>query len=274
MVHAVTVRNIYKEFGRLDKSLQQPDKVSAGSGSPVVAALDGVTFEVEEGELFGVLGPSGAGKSTLVRLIATLLLPDKGDIQVFGYNAVKQPEEVQARISRVSGGATFFKKLSAMENLLYCASLYGMRDRETRTRAEEILLRLGLNTRSIYEPMDEQSRGTHQKVSIGCALLSQPRLLLLDEPTTGLDPRSKREVQEVIEDLGNESGLTILLTTQDMDEARNFCERIAILNRGNILALDTPAGIAQIISPGGFEPTLDHVFPELTGAALAEGTMG
>jgi ABC-2 type transport system ATP-binding protein len=204
----------------------------------------------------------------LIRLIATLLLPDRGDIQVFGHDVVNEPMEVQRLINRVSVEASFFKKLSPMENLLYGARLYGMSGRETRPRVEEILIRLGLEKRSIYKPMDEMSRGMQQKVAIARALLSRPRLLLMDEPTTGLDPRSKLEVQAVIRELNQDSGTTILLTTHDMLEADHLCNRIAIIDSGKIVALDTPQGLKKIVSSNGHEPTLEDVFLELTGKAL------
>jgi ABC-2 type transport system ATP-binding protein len=215
-----------------------------------------------------VLGPNGSGKSTLIRLMATLLLPDSGEITVFGHDVVRQSMEVQRLINRVSVEASFFKKLSPMENLLYGARLYGLEGAETRRRVVEILTRLGLEKRSIYQPMEEMSRGMQQKVAIARALLSRPRLLLLDEPTTGLDPRSKREVQAVVRELNQEAGTTILLTTHDMLEADTLCDRIAIIDSGVIVALDTPVGLKKIISPNGHEPTLEEVFLELTGKAL------
>jgi len=266
LVQAIVVNNIYKEFGKVDSALwKQIFNSNSNGDKPVVVAVDHVSFKVEEGEIFGVLGPNGSGKSTLIRLIATLLLPDKGDIQVFDCDAVQQPVEVQRLISLLSVEASFFKKLSPMQNLLYGARQYGMNGNQPRIHVEEILLSLGLNKGAIYEPMDEMSRGMQQKVAIARALLSRPRLLLMDEPTTGLDPRSKREVQEAIRELNHDSGTTILLTTDDVVEADNLCERIAIIDGGKIVALDTPEGLKQILSPNGHEPTLEDVFLELTG---------
>ena len=159
-------------------------------------------LSVEKGEIFGVLGPNGGGKSTLIRLISTLLLPDSGKIyRVWIMMSRNNAMQVQQMINRVSVEASFFKKLSPMENLLYGARLYGMDGKQTRKQVVEILTRLGLEKRSIYSPMEEMSRGMQQKVAIARALLSHPQLLLLDEPTTGLDPRSKREVQAVIREL-------------------------------------------------------------------------
>jgi len=271
MTQAIIVHDVYKKFGKPDGSIwKQVFRPNSNGQKPIVVAVDNVSFKVKEGEIFGVLGPNGSGKSTLIRLIATLLLPDRGDIQVFGHDVVNEPMEVQRLINRVSVEASFFKKLSPMENLLYGARLYGMSGREIRPRVEEILFRLGLEKRSIYKPMDEMSRGMQQKVAIARALLSRPRLLLMDEPTTGLDPRSKREVQEVIRELNQDSGTTILLTTHDMLEADQLCDRIAIIDNGKIVALDTPQGLMKIISPNVYEPTLEDGFLELTGKALVK----
>jgi ABC-2 type transport system ATP-binding protein len=238
-------------------------------GTVSVMAVNHVSFEVREGEIFGVLGPNGSGKSTLIRLIATLLLPDGGSITIFGHDVVRESLRVQALINRVSVEASFFKKLSPMENLMYGARLYGLNARETRKDIVRILTRLGLEERSITSPMEEMSRGMQQKVAIARALLTRPRVLLLDEPTTGLDPRSKREVQAVVRELRDQHGVTILLTTHDMTEADTLCDRIAILDKGCVVALDTPAGLKRLVAPtNGKEPTLEDVFLELTGRAL------
>jgi ABC-2 type transport system ATP-binding protein len=271
MTQAIAVNEVYKKFGKPGGSFWKQIIGSRTNGDkPVVVAVDNVSFEVQQGEIFGVLGPNGSGKSTLIRLIATLLLPDSGAIQVFGHDVVAEPVAVQRLINRVSVEASFFKKLSPMENLLFGARLYGLQGGETRQRIEDILIRLGLEKRAIYKPMEEMSRGMQQKVAIARALLSRPRLLLLDEPTTGLDPRSKREVQAVIRQLNQESGTTILLTTHDMLEAEVLCDRIAIIDSGVIVALDTPQGLKEIISPNGHDPTLEDVFLELTGKRLVK----
>ena len=273
MSQAVIVNEVYKRFGKPNGSWwQRPRKAnpSTNGHKPQVVAVDRVSFSVRTGEIFGVLGPNGSGKSTLIRLIATLLLPDSGTIQVFGQDVVRQPMQVQRQINRVSVEASFFKKLSPMENLVYGARLYGLDGGETRRRVVEILTRLGLEKRVIYQPMEEMSRGMQQKVAIARALLSRPRLLLLDEPTTGLDPRSKREVQAVIRELNQEHGTTILLTTHDMLEADGLCERIAIIDSGKIVALDTPQALKQSITSNSHEPTLEDVFLELTGKSLVK----
>ncbi len=235
-----------------------------------VVAVDDVTMNVSRGEIYGILGPNGSGKSTLVRLLSTLLIPDEGEVKVFGLDITKNEMEVKRMINRVSVDAAFFKKLSPLENLLYGARLYGMPGREAREKCLEILGRLGLERRTYTQPMEEMSRGMQQKVAIARAFLTQPILLLLDEPTTGLDPRSKREVQEFVNELRDVHKATILITTHDMGEADSLCDRIAILDEGRIVAEDTPAGLKRLISRNGHEPTLEDVFMELTGKKLVD----
>ncbi|HET89867.1 MAG TPA: ABC transporter ATP-binding protein [Chloroflexi bacterium] len=242
-----------------------------GNGRRTVVAVDGVEFQVHRGEVFGILGPNGSGKSTLVRCLSTLLLPDEGSIAVFGHDVLQEEMVVKRLINRVSVDASFFKKLTPMENLLYGARLYGLGAREAKRRALEILERLGLEREPIFQPMEEMSRGMQQKVAIARAFLTQPIVLLLDEPTTGLDPRSKREVQAFVEELRDTHDATILLTTHDMQEADALCDRIAILDDGKIVALDTPAGLKSLVpSINGHEPTLEDVFMELTGKQLVK----
>jgi ABC-2 type transport system ATP-binding protein len=178
---------------------------------------------------------------------------------------------VQRLINRVSVEASFFKKLSPLENLSYAANLYGLNSREARNRTLEILDRLGLQRDAIQRPVEEMSRGMQQKVAIARALLTQPAVLLLDEPTTGLDPRSKREVQTLVRELRDADGTTILLTTHDMIEADTLCDRIAIMDSGKIVALDTPDRLRMHVPPkNDHNPTLEDVFLELTGKKLVE----
>jgi ABC-2 type transport system ATP-binding protein len=235
-----------------------------------IVAVDKVSFEVKRKEIFGVLGPNGSGKSTLIRMLSTLLIPDEGTITVFGKDTQRDEMAVKRMINRVSVDAAFFKKLSPRENLLYGARLYGVSAKEADAKAKEILERLGLRKSSYTAPMEDMSRGMQQKVAIARAFLTQPILLLLDEPTTGLDPRSKREVQAFVEELREEHDATILITTHDMQEAEALCEHIAILDEGRIVAQDTPAGLKNLIRRNGHKPTLDDVFMELTGKRLVK----
>lgn len=244
-----------------------------GQKKPVLALHD-VSLQVQRREIFGILGPNGSGKSTLVRLAATLLIPDAGHITVFGHDVQHEEMQVKRLINRVSVDAAFFKKLSPMENLMYAARLYSLGAQEAREQIVEILHRLGIKTESIYRPLENMSRGMQQKVSIARAFLTAPILLLLDEPTTGLDPRSKREVQEFILEVRRDHDTTVLLTTHDMNEADALCDRIAIIDNGRIVALDTPTGLkAMVTASNDHEPTLEDVFMELTGKSLEEETV-
>ena len=279
MEYAIVVDDVMKQFGKRHNSFlerwQKPAKPLTNEekeqhqGRRIIVAVDHVSFNVKEGEIFGVLGPNGGGKSTLIRLISTLMIPDQGKITVLGFDVVKQPMKVQQLINRVSVEASFFKKLSPLENLMYGARLYGMDGRSTRKKIFEILGRLGLEKATITSPMEEMSRGMQQKVAIARALLSKPKLLLLDEPTTGLDPRSKREVQAVVREMREKDNTTILLTTHDMVEAEGLCDRIAIMSSGRVIALDTPERLKKLIPwKDGQEPSLEDVFIELTGKPL------
>jgi ABC-2 type transport system ATP-binding protein len=236
-----------------------------------VVAVDHVSFAVERGEIFGVLGPNGTGKSTLIRLMSTLLMPDTGRVRVFGLDVERDEAQVKRLINRVSVEASFFKKLSPMENLMYGARLYGVEPAYARRKVVEILTRLGLENRSIGSSMEDMSRGMQQKVAIARAFLTAPVLLLLDEPTTGLDPHSKREVQAAVRELRDTHDATVVLTTHDMQEADELCDRIAIVDKGRIVALDTPRGLKEMVRQAGEDPpSLEDVFLRLTGKKLEE----
>lgn len=247
--------------------------VKSGDKEPI-AAVDHVSFTIERGEVFGVLGPNGSGKSTLIRLISTLLKADKGSVKVFGIDIEADEMRVKELISRVSVDAAFFKKLSPMENLLYGARLYGVTGPEARVKAFEIMGRLGLKRSSFDEPMEEMSRGMQQKVAIARAFLTSPVLLLLDEPTTGLDPRSKREARAFIEELRDSHDATILITSHDMEEADLLCDRVAVIHNGALVATDTPEALKRSISHNGKRPTLEDVFMRLTGEQLSDADDG
>lgn len=235
----------------------------------VVTALESLTFSVERGEIFGILGANGSGKSTLIRVLSTLLIPDEGTARVFGYDVVREAGQVKRLINRVSVEASFFKRLSAMENLLYASRLYGRHGRGLRADIIAILDRLGIAPDQVNQPLEQFSRGMQQKVAIARAFLTSPILLLLDEPTTGLDPRSKRDVQALVHQLRSEHDATILLCTHDLDEAEALCDRIAILDRGRLVAVDTPERLKVLAARHGTSsPSLEEAFLALTGHAL------
>lgn len=236
----------------------------------VIKAVDDVSFQVAMGEIYGILGANGSGKSTLIRLISTLLLPDSGQISFFGYDVVNDSFKFRQMINRVSVEASFFKRLSSAENLGYTARLYGLSAREARVKGEKILARLGFDSTRMDETMEDLSRGMQQKIAIARALLTSPILLLLDEPTTGLDPKSKRDVQRFINEIREERDVVVLLTTHDMDEAESLCDHIAIIDKGKFIATGTAKELKAQISTQDKQATLEDVFIELTGKDLAE----
>jgi ABC-2 type transport system ATP-binding protein len=273
---ALSIQHVTKAFGSdggrsvLSRLRHRTVKSNGNSDeSGRVIAVNDVSLDVRTKEIFGILGPNGSGKSTLIRLMTTLLVPDAGQVLVFGLDVIRHEMEVKRLINRVSVEAAFFKKLSSVENLLYAGRLYGLSGEETRQQTFDILRRLGLKDKEILGPLEDMSRGMQQKVAIARAFLTRPVLLLLDEPTTGLDPRSKREVQAFVRELREVHDATIVLTTHDMYEAEALCDRIAILDDGRIVALDTPAGLKKLIPRhNGNEPTLEDVFMTLTGKEL------
>ena len=235
-----------------------------------VAALDGVSFTMRKGETLAILGQNGSGKSTLVRLLSTLLLHDGGRVTIFGHDAFREPRAVRRLVNRVSVEASFFKKMSATENLSYAARFYGMPPSQTRGRIPEILARVRFPKDRLGDSMEHLSRGTQQKVALARALLTSPVLLLLDEPTTGLDPRSKLEVQEFIREIRSSHDATVLLCTHDLVEAETLAERVGILDRGKLIAL-APAD--ELKAAYGAE-TLEDAFFAATGKTLEDDEEG
>jgi ABC-type multidrug transport system, ATPase component len=229
-------------------------------------AIDDVSFTVAEGETYGLLGPNGSGKSSLIRVLSTLLVADSGQVTMLGYSLPQQQEQVRRIIGRVSVDAAFYKKLSARENLVYTALLYGQKARDAERRAMDILEQLGMENSKFSTPLEEMSRGMQQKISIARALVLNPPILLLDEPTTGLDPKSRRDVQSFLERLKEREGTTILLTTHDMAEAERLCARIGFLAHGKLVA----EGTAQELIGRAHAETLDDAFINLTGEELLD----
>jgi ABC-2 type transport system ATP-binding protein len=237
---------------------------AGGAAGRRVAALDEVTFAVRRGETIAVLGQNGSGKSTLVRILSTLLLPDGGEARVLGHDVVREPHAVQRVVNRVSVEASFFKKMSATENLSYAARFYGMSGRSIRQAIPEILDRVGFPLSRRGEPMENLSRGMQQKVALARALLTSPVVLLLDEPTTGLDPRSKRDVQAFIREVRTTHDSTIILCTHDLAEAEALADRVGILDRGRLLALEPAADLVDRYRSA----TLEDAFFAATGRDL------
>ena len=271
--YALEVERVRKTFTRKERVPRPEGKRGFGKRTKreEVVALKDIDLQVSKGEAFGVLGPNGSGKSTLIRLASTLLLPDSGSLRIFGHDVEHDPYAVKRLINRVSVDAAFFKKFSPIENLMYAARLYGMAPSEARPKMRAIMKRLGLKEATFTQPMEHMSRGMQQKVAVARGFLTSPTLLLLDEPTTGLDPHSKREVQAFVREIRETHDTTVLLTTHDMEEADRLCDRIAIIDDGKIVALDKPNGLkAMVPARNGDKTTMEDVFIALTGRTFED----
>ena len=272
------VRSVTKSFRRRGRarsagsqtrpgvSRLRPDRVRH-------TAVDNVSFRIEPGEIFGVIGANGSGKSTLIRMLSTLLVPDAGQVLVFGHDALREPLAVRPLLNRVSADPSFFRAMSPLENLLFYGRAYGLSGATVRTRSVQILERLGLEPERAREPMLNLSRGQQQKVAVARAFLTRPRLMLLDEPTTGLDPRSKRDVQGFVAEVRRDDGVAILLTTHDMEEADVLCDRLAFLAGGRIVAEGTPGELKKAVagtSGAAGDIDMEAVFMALTGRHIED----
>jgi ABC-2 type transport system ATP-binding protein len=214
-----------------------------------VEAVRGVSFAVEQGELFGLLGPNGAGKTTTIKMLITLLLPTSGDARVLGMDVVSQARDVRKRIGYVFGGDRgLYERLSARDNLRYFAELYGVSGKAQRTRIDEVLELVGLKGRE-QERVEGYSRGMRQRLHIARGILHDPEVVFLDEPTIGVDPVGARELRQTIADL-IAAGKTVLLTTHYMFEADALCDRIAVIAKGEIVGEGTPAALKAGVAEG------------------------
>jgi ABC-2 type transport system ATP-binding protein len=248
-------------FGFLRKERKKESQKS--EQSDVTVALDRVNIKIRSGELFGLLGPNGAGKTTLVKCLSTILIPDEGTAVVNGFDIRKQTSMVRASLGLVIGGErTLYWKLTARDNLMYFASLYKMPRKQAKERVEELLEIMQLSDRA-DERLEDYSTGMRQKIAIARALLHDPPVLLLDEPTLGLDPTFSRQIRNQIRELSEKHGKTILLTTHYMDEADQLCDRVAIINDGKVVAVDNPNKLkamvkeTELVEIACYNPPLD-----------------
>lgn len=237
--HAIIAKGVVKTFRKKGRR-----KYGIGpkiTPDELIYAVNGVDLTVRRGELFGLLGPNGAGKTTLVKCLSTLLLPNKGTAIISGHDIIDDPIAARECIGITTGGErTLYWKLSGRDNLRYFAALYGLSSEEADRRISYLMKIMGLEDRQ-YERIEKYSTGMRQKVSISRALIHDPPVLLLDEPTLGLDPSFSRFIRSFIKkDLNQKQKKTIILTTHYMDEADQLCDRIAIMNEGKIVAVDTP----------------------------------
>ncbi len=237
-----------------------------------VRAIDDVSFTVERNTIFGLIGANGSGKSTLIRTLSTLVLADAGEVKVFGYDVEGDSMAVRQLINRVSADPSFFGQMTALENLLFFGRVYGLAAADIRVRSKELLDRLGLEAPQQRSMVKELSRGQQQKIAVARAFLTSPVLMLLDEPTTGLDPRSKRDVQTFVREVQRDHDATIFLTTHDMAEAEALCDRIAFLVGGRIVAVGTPLELRSMVADGRpvEEIDMEDVFMALTGKSVED----
>lgn len=213
----------------------------------VVHALRGISLTVGQGELIGLVGPNGAGKTTTIRILATLLLPDSGAVHVLGHDVAREAREVRRRVGFLFGGERgLYGRVSAWANLRYFANLYGLSASYSSPRIDDLLALVGLSDRA-HDKVDTYSRGMKQRLHVARALLHDPEVLYVDEPTIGLDPVSAREVRKLIQGL-SDAGRTILLTTHYMLEADELCDRVAVINHGRIIACDRPSNLRRLAS--------------------------
>jgi ABC-2 type transport system ATP-binding protein len=238
-MNAIEVENLQRiyraQIGVINRSIKE------------VTAVDDISFDVQQGELFGLLGPNGAGKTTTVKMLTTLLIPSKGSARVGGFDVVRQANEVRKRIGFIFGGERgLYWRLSGDDNLRYFASLYGVDPEVSKKRIPYLMEMVGLKGRG-NERVGGYSRGMKQRLHVARTLLHDPDILFLDEPTIGLDPVGARDFRNVILDLQNQKK-TILLTTHYMFEADALSDRIAIINKGRVIALDTPEGLKKHVS--------------------------
>jgi ABC-2 type transport system ATP-binding protein len=208
-------------------------------------ALKNVSFQVAKGEIFGLLGPNGGGKTTLFRVLSTLVAPSEGSVYMFGVDVVREQGEIRRRIGVVFQSPSLDRKLTVLENLRHQGHLYNLRGQGLQSRIDQLLSRFGMADRK-SDLVETLSGGQRRRVELAKGLLHKPQVLLLDEPSTGLDPRVRRELSDYLERLRDEDGMTILLTTHLMEEA-DRCDRLAILDRGQLVALSTPRELKEQI---------------------------
>jgi len=224
-------------------------------------ALDCVSFSIKRGEVFGLLGPNGAGKTTTIRILSGLLKPTSGNALIMGNDVVKKPVEVKKSIGVVPETSNLYPELTCFDNLVFAGRLYGMRSKRVKTKADELLELFGLKEkRNVL--FSKLSSGMKRRLSMAASLIHDPPVLFLDEPTTGLDVMSARALREIIHSL-KRRGITILLTTHDIEEADRLCDRIAIIVKGRITVIDTPEALKKSVS--AVNPSLEDAFVEITG---------
>lgn len=230
-------------------------------------AVDGVSFAIGKNEIFGLLGPNGAGKTTTIRILSTVLEPDVGEVTIGGFSTGQQSDKVRSIIGVCPQELALYEELTALDNLTFFGRLVGLNNKETKAQAMANLALMGLEQRAKGK-VSKYSGGMKRRVNLAIGLMGHPKLLFLDEPTVGIDPQSRNKIFETIQDL-RKNGMTVLYTTHYMEEADRLCDRVAIMDGGKIIAMDTPHALkSQLGDPEKI--TLEDVFLKLTGRLLRD----
>ena len=230
-------------------------------------AVNGVSFTIYKGEIFGLLGPNGAGKTTTIRMLSTVLEPDRGDVTVGGYSIRDNAQAVRNLIGVSPQELALYEDLSALDNMVFFGRMVGLNGQEARAQSMAHLELMGLAERAKGK-IAKFSGGMKRRINLAIALIGHPKLLFLDEPTVGIDPQSRNNIYETIENL-RDKGMTILYTTHYMEEADRLCDRVAIIDGGQIIAIDTPYELKKQIGPPE-KVSLEDVFLKLTGRSLRD----
>ena len=250
-MNAITVDNLHKHFaasgGALQKSPTRSGRSARGSAR-IVKAVDGISFEIRRGEIFGLLGPNGAGKTTTINVLCTYTEPTSGEVLVDGHSVAAEPEAVKRAIGVVPQDIALYPALSAVENLRFFGRLVDVPRGKLERRIRDLLALVGL-TKHAHRKVELYSGGMKRRLNLAVGLIGKPRLLMLDEPTVGVDPQSRNAIFENIQAL-NQQGLTVLYTTHYMEEAELLCDRVAIMDEGRIIALDTPQNLINTLGAG------------------------
>jgi len=230
-------------------------------------AVNGISFHIQKGEIFGLLGPNGAGKTTTIRILSTVLEPDHGEVTIGGFSVTQNPGEVHQLIGMCPQELALYEDLSAFDNLVFFGRMVGLDKKDALSQTKSNLELMELTDRA-KDKVSKFSGGMKRRINLAIALMGHPQLIFLDEPTVGIDPQSRNKIYETIENL-RDGGMTILYTTHYMEEAERLCHKVAIMDGGQIIALDTPVGLkSQIGNPE--EVTLEDVFLKMTGRGLRD----
>lgn len=228
-------------------------------------AVNDVSFSMEEGEVFGLLGPNGAGKSTTISMLTCLYPPNEGDMRIFGHDVVKDAAEVKKLIGVVPQDIALYPTLSARDNLSFFGEMYGLKGRDLKERVETVIDYVAMRERA-KDAIKTYSGGMKRRINLAAGLVHSPKLLFLDEPTVGVDPQSRNHIFESVERLNKEQGMAILYTTHYMEEAERLCDRVGIIDRGKIIAMDTPKNLVGMLGGGLIQIGLEREDEELRKA--------